>query len=182
MADGTSSRLLTIPAELRNRLYNELLVDHEPHQRLHLEILVACRHIHSEASGHLTTDDEVHITIAASIGQPVISPDGHRRDSDTTQMWVHTEDYTTGSYTGGIQQGDNMPMLALPEGIDAWPKFLQQIQRLRLNIELQGNNSLFRNDLRAFSSVGTLLSSLTAFMEAGKRARVPQHRDRFGRQ
>lgn len=181
-----SSRLLEIPAEMRNQLYRNLLVDHKPHEGCHPQILVTCKHIRDEASALLTTDNEVHITISEVVedrmeetqypGVQNIRPPSYAHPYlggeimetvSETGLQCHTQQWTTGS-----RHPSSIPMLALPGGKDAWPAYLRQVQRLRLQINLKGFHQKFEDlATNPFGDVATLLFTLKTFLEAGHQLR-----------
>jgi len=80
---------------------------------------------------------------------------------DTTHLNVHTEKWTTETDGEGAE---DMPMLFLPNGIDAWPQYLRKIERLRLRVNLHGYYQLY-GEGHAFGSIATLLFSLGSFFE-----------------
>ncbi|KAK5124348.1 hypothetical protein LTR85_001565 [Meristemomyces frigidus] len=167
-----SSRLLNLPPELRNTLYRELLVKHEPHNGCHPHILVTCKQVHNEASALLTSENEVLISISSSIGEWPSEdpeyPDPYKTAG--TGLDVHTRVWATGSHEQRL-----MPMLDLPYGSEEWPAYLRKIERLRLNISLSGQHTLFENlevPPFPFDDVAGLLFSLTSFFESGHRLRL----------
>lgn len=166
-----ASPLLSLPAELRNCVYREVIVNRKPHEGNNPQLLVTCKQVHGEAADLLHTENEINISINCTMKQADNYLYGRRHsvDAEHTNMSIHTQQWMMVDAPNlHAKQYELVPMLRLTDTMTAWPSYLRNIERLRLKITVAGRHQDDCDSVN-YASISTLLFGLTSFLEEGNR-------------